>query len=125
MERSLNYVTVALTMLITACSTSGEISDKTIFEDRDSISAKPVYTPQTELERRAYQEGVEQVLADFKGKMQASEDFVYNPSKIECGVKIPARVVNGALIPAHEECVLIKPGAFKQQKSTILPSLGE
>jgi hypothetical protein len=102
-----------------------EISDKTIFTDRNNNPQVPLYVPESEAERRAYAQGVKQVLEDFKGKMQASESFVYEPGVIECGVKIPGRVVNGALIPSHEECVLIKPGAHKLQQSVLLPSLDE
>jgi hypothetical protein len=102
-----------------------EISDKTIFADRGEKPQVPLYLPESEAERRAYAEGVKQVLQDFKGKTQATEAYVFEPGIIECGVKIPGRVVNGALIPSHEECVLIKPGAHRLQQSVTLPTLGK
>jgi hypothetical protein len=114
---------LCLTTLVLHGCAQKEISDRTIFVDRNEKTQVPLYLPDTEAERRAYAEGIKHVLQDFKGKMQATESFVFDPGVIECGVEIPGRVVNGALIPSHEECVLIKPGAHKLQQSVILPSL--
>lgn len=100
------------------------------YEPRETIvdtEAKPVkemYAPNTELERRAYSEGVSQVLTDMKGKMRARERFTWDAPLVQCGVKIPARVVNGMLSPEHEECVQVAPGRFSEEAPTYLPLLG-
>jgi len=116
-----------LTALVVA--TAG-CSDK--YEPRESIldemnrrPAKEMYQPKTEQERVAYQEGVQQVLTDMKGKMRARNRFTYDAPHMECGVRIPARVVNGMLIPSHEECVQIAPGRWTEEAPTYLPELGQ
>lgn len=101
------------------------------YEPRETIvdeEPKPVvemYTPKTELERRAYEEGVTQVLTDLKGKMRARDRFTWDAPIVECGVQIPARVQNGMLVPSHQECVQIAPGRWTEEAPTYLPVLGE
>nr|WP_012805992.1 hypothetical protein [Pseudomonas putida]ACU65276.1 unknown [Pseudomonas putida] len=97
-------------------SPSGDITF-TVLED-------PLYAPKTELERRAYEEGVTQVLTDLKGKMRARDRFTWDPPIIQCGVDIPARVQNGMLVPGHKECVQIAPGRWTEEAPTYLPVLG-
>ena len=110
---------------VIACSSTGTISDETIFDERDAKPAKPLYAPRSVLERRAYEEGVKQILSDFKGKYRAERGFVYEPAKIQCGVEIPGRVVGGALIPQHSACVMLKPGGYVQKESILYPNLDQ
>lgn len=84
----------------------------------------PMYAPQTALERKAYEEGVNQVLVDMKGKMRAREPFTWENPIVDCGVEIPARVVNGSLIPSHVTCVQVAPGNWTEEAPTFLPVLG-
>ncbi|MCZ9718450.1 hypothetical protein, partial [Pseudomonas aeruginosa] len=106
----------------TACSSKYEPRETIIEEQAKPI--KPLYAPKTELERRAYEEGVTQVLTDLKGKMRARDRFTWDPPIIQCGVDIPARVQNGMLVPGHKECVQIAPGRWTEEAPTYLPVLG-
>ncbi len=114
---------VAAFASIAACSSKYEPRESIVAEQAKPI--KPLYTPQTELERRAYEEGVTQVLTDLKGKMRARDRFTWDPPMIECGVEIPARVQNGMLVPSHKECVQIAPGRWTEEAPTYLPVLGQ
>lgn len=114
---------VAAFASIAACSSKYESRESIVAEQAKPI--KPLYTPQTELERRAYEEGVTQVLTDLKGKMRARDRFTWDPPMIECGVEIPARVQNGMLVPSHKECVQIAPGRWTEEAPTYLPVLGQ
>lgn len=75
--------------------------------------------------REGYERGVYETMQDFKTKMQGRQHFVYDAPITECGVVIPARVVNGALIPRHEECVIVSPGQWVEQDSVAVPTLEE
>lgn len=97
---------------------------KTIIDDQNEIRESQKPAPQTVLERQAYEKGVQDVLTDMKGKMRARNRFTWEQPNIQCGVQIPGRVVNGMLIPAHEECVQIAPGRWTEEAPTYLPILG-
>lgn len=109
--------------LLSACSTTHE-PRATILDDERRAAEKAYYKPRTEIERQAYEEGVREVLIDMKGKMRARDRFTWDAPIIECGVQIPARVVNGMLIPSHEQCVQIAPGRWTEEAPTYLPILG-
>lgn len=80
--------------------------------------------PLSVMERQAYEKGVQDVLIDMKGKMRARDRFTWEAPIIQCGVEIPGRVLNGALVPSHEECVQIAPGKWIEEAPTYLPVLG-
>ncbi|KZN20612.1 MULTISPECIES: hypothetical protein [Pseudomonas] len=110
----------AVVCLLSACSTPYEPRE-TVINDQKPI--KPMREPKTALERQAYEDGVKEVLADMKGKMRARDRFSWDAPIIECGVKIPARVANGSLIPSHDECVQVAPGRWTEEAPTYLPAL--
>lgn len=123
MARLRNAFLLILALLGAGCSAKYEPRE-TIVDAQKDTAPKELYTPKTELERRAYQEGVAQVLTDMKGKMRARDRFTWDAPHIQCGVKIPGRVVNGMLIPEHLECVQIAPGRYTEESPTFLPVLG-
>lgn len=110
-------------MALTGCSSYEP--RETIVDEAPTAPSVEMYTPKTALERQAYQEGVKQVLTDMKGKMRARDRFTWDAPIVQCGVQIPARVQNGVLVPAHEECVQIAPGRWTEEAPTFLPVLGE
>ncbi|EPV8686624.1 hypothetical protein ACQYZY_29000 [Pseudomonas aeruginosa] len=113
-------------VLATAAGCSAKYEPReTILDEQNARPSKEIYAPKTELERIAYQEGVQQVLVDMKGKMRARNRFTWDAPHMECGVRIPARVVNGMLQPSHEECVQIAPGRWTEEAPTFLPELGQ
>jgi hypothetical protein len=111
-------------LAITCVGCSSKYEPRETIIDERAANRVELYEPATELERQAYQKGVQDVLTDLKGKMSARNRFTWESPIVECGVVIPARVMNGTLIPSHEECVQIAPGRWTEEAPTFLPVLG-
>lgn len=117
---------VPIALACAGCSSKYEPRESIIDEAKAEALAKPkIVAPQSVQERRAYEKGVQDVLIDMKGKMRARDRFTWEAPIIECGIQIPGRVVNGMLVPSHEECVQIAPGRFIEEAPTYLPALGK
>lgn len=112
-----------LALIMSGCSSKYEQRESILDEQRAKTQVK-ITAPQSVQERRAYEKGVQDVLVDMKGKMRARDRFTWEAPIVQCGVQIPGRVVNGMLIPSHEECVQIAPGRFIEEAPTYLPALG-
>lgn len=123
LKYTLSVSVLIASVMLSACSTTQEPRE-TILDDERRASEMAYYAPRSEIERQAYEEGVREVLIDMKGKMRARDRFTWDAPIIECGVQIPARVVNGMLIPSHEQCVQIAPGRWTEEAPTYLPILG-
>lgn len=111
-------VIACVAALLSGCSAPYEPRESIVEEATPQPSAK-----QLEIEKRAYEEGVRQTLTDLKGKMKARERFTWQPPIVQCGTKIPSRLVNGTIIPAHETCVTISPGHWTEEAPTYVPDL--
>jgi hypothetical protein len=114
----------SLAAFAAGCASKYEPRETIIDEERRESASQRVKAPQSVVERRAYEKGVQDVLTDMKGKMRARDRFTWEAPIIECGVTIPGRVVNGMLIPSHEQCVQIAPGRWIEEAPTYLPVLG-
>lgn len=112
-----------IAVICAGCSTKYEPRESIIDEAKAQEKPK-IVAPQSVQERRAYEKGVQDVLIDMKGKMRARDRFTWDAPIIQCGVQIPGRVVNGMLVPSHEECVQIAPGRWTEEAPTYLPALG-
>lgn len=108
-------------VIATGCSTSGTIDEKSIFDEEGNEIITD--EPSTLVESKAYAKGVEDTMADFKSKFQATKRFVYEPAIVECGVEMPAEVINGMLKPRREECIQIRPGGFIENGNVVYPNL--
>ncbi|PWD02023.1 MULTISPECIES: hypothetical protein [Pseudomonas] len=122
-KKLLNIAFVLPVLLASGCSSNYEPRESIVDEQKAKQQVK-ISAPQTVQERRAYEKGVQDVLVDMKGKMRARDRFTWEAPIIQCGVQIPGRVVNGMLVPSHEECVQIAPGRFIEEAPTYLPALG-
>jgi len=62
---------------------------------------------------KAYNEGFragkEIVAAEFRTRTELNQPYVWKPPMIS-EIDVPARVVNGVMIPAHRELVIVRPG---------------
>ncbi|MFQ5869648.1 MAG: hypothetical protein ACE5JC_07075 [Candidatus Zixiibacteriota bacterium] len=77
-------------------------------------SGLPVPERQTgEIKRRAYEEGfrtgMKSVAVEFRTKEEMNKPYVWRPPLVS-EVDMPARIVNGVMIPAHTEPVIVRPG---------------
>ena len=63
--------------------------------------------------KRSYDEGFragkEIIAAEFRIRTELNQPYVWKPPMIS-EVDMPARVVNGVMIPAHRELVIVRPG---------------
>jgi len=111
-------------LILTACAgRTYEISDETIFDDQPIPAERKEQL--TKREAAAYSAGVNDILADFKGKMHAQERFVLQAPVVECGVKVPAEIRGGVFIPSHEACIRVAPAQMVEQDRVYLPKQGE
>lgn len=125
MFKKLRNVALVLPVALVAAGCSSKYEPReNILEEQKATEQVKITAPQTVKERRAYEKGVQDVLVDMKGKMRARDRFTWEPPIIQCGVQIPGRVLNGMLVPSHEECVQIAPGRFIEEAPTYLPALG-
>jgi hypothetical protein len=73
--------------------------------------------------KKAYDDGFragkEIIAAEFRTKTELNQPYVWKPPMISA-VDMPTRVVNGVMIPAHRELVIVKPGCWVRTEK-ILP----
>ena len=118
--RSLNelisvwFVAVMLSGCAAAVATDGEIASA---ENPETAFASCPYlrTQQASCDdlKKAYDEGFragkEIIAAEFRTRSELNQPYVWKPPLIS-EVDMPARVVNGVMIPAHSELVIVRPG---------------
>ena len=97
-----------------AVATDGEIAST---ENPETAFASCSYlrTQQASCDelKKAYDEGFragkEIIAAEFRTRTELNQPYVWKPPMIS-EVDMPARVVNGVMIPAHRELVIVRPG---------------
>jgi len=97
-----------------AVTTDGEIAST---ENPETATASCPYlrTQQASCDelKKAYDEGFragkEIIAAEFRTRSELNQPYVWMPPLIS-EVDMPGRVVNGIMIPAHRELVIVKPG---------------
>lgn len=97
-----------------AVATDGEIAST---ENPETSFATCSYlrTQQSSCEelKRSYDEGFragrEIIAAEFRTRSELNQPYVWQPPMIS-EVDMPARIINGMMIPAHRELVIVRPG---------------
>jgi len=73
--------------------------------------------------KKAYDDGFragkEIIAAEFRTRTELNQPYVWKPPMIS-EVDMPARVVNGVMIPAHRELVIVKPGNWVRTENILL-----
>ena len=76
--------------------------------------------------KKAYDEGFradkEIIAVEFRTRSELNQPYVWKPPMIS-EVDMPALVVNGVMIPAHRELVIVRPGYWVRTES--IPSSGK
>ncbi len=69
---------------------------------------------------KAYNEGFragrEIIATEFRTRTELNQPYVWKPPMIS-EIDMPARVVNGVMIPAHRELVIVRPGYWVRTES--------
>ena len=129
--RSLNqlinvcFVAVILSGCAAAVTTDGEIASP---ENPATATASCPYlrTQQASCDelKKAYdggfRAGKEIIAAEFRTRSELNQPYVWKPPMIS-EVDMPARVLNGVMIPAHRELVIVRPGRWVRTEN-LLPN---
>ena len=97
-----------------AVATDGEI-ESAANPETSFASCPYLRTQQASCEelKRSYDEGFragkEIIAAEFRTRSELNHPYVWKPPMIS-EVDMPARVVNGVMIPSHRELVIVRPG---------------
>jgi hypothetical protein len=70
---------------------------------------------------KAYNEGFrgkEIVAAEFRTRTELNQPYVWKPPMVS-EVDMPARVVNGVMVPAHRELVIVRPGYWVRTENLL------
>src|SRR5438128_2488994 len=119
------FVAVILSGCAAAVATDGEIESP---ENPETATRSCPYlnlrTQQASCEelKRSYDEGFragrEIVAAEFRTRSEINQPYVWKPPMIS-EVDMPARVVNGVMIPAHRELVIVRPGFWVRTENIL------
>ena len=120
---NVSFVAVMLSGCAAAVATDGEIAST---ENPETSFATCSYlrTQQASCDdlTKAYNEGFrtgkEIVAAEFRTRTELNQPYVWKPPLIS-EVDMPARVVNGVMIPAHRELVIVRPGYWVRTKNIL------
>ena len=108
------FVAVMLSGCAAAVATDGE-SASTENPETSFATCSDLRTQQASCDNltKAYNEGFragkEIIAAEFRTRTELNQPYVWKPPMIS-EVDLPARVVNGVMIPAHRELVIVRPG---------------
>jgi len=109
-----SVITVMLSGCAAAVATDGE---NTFAENQETSVASCPYLREQKVScdelKKAYDEGFragkEIIATEFRTRSELNQPYVWKPPMIS-EVDMPARVVNGVMIPAHRELVIVRPG---------------
>jgi len=106
-----------------AVTTDGEIAS-TENQETSFVTCSYLRTRQASCDelKRSYDEGFragkEIIAAEFRTRSELNQPYVWKPPMIS-EVDLPARVVNGMMIPAHRELVIVRPGYWVRTESIL------
>jgi hypothetical protein len=104
-------------------STDGEVAS-TANQETSFVTCSYLRTRQASCDelKNAYDEGFragkEIIAAEFRIRTELNQPYVWKPPMIS-EVDIPARVVNGVMIPAHRELVIVRPGYWVRTETIL------
>ena len=110
----IGYVALFLPGCLAALSTAGSVIsglNGAISMIQQAYNRQP--EPSSEGKQKAYEEGfrrgMRSVATEFRTKEEMNKPYVWRAPLVS-DVDMPARVVNGVMIPAHTEPVIVSPG---------------
>lgn len=118
----LKLVLVLLSFPLIGCS-STDPRPLSIFDNEKDTNRSSIVQRRS-ADTKAYKAGVRDALARVKSQQTGRERYVYEEPRLECGVKVPARVVGGILYPEHEECVQYAEGRYVLRQTKNDPTSG-
>ena len=124
----LGALVVCTAVIVSSCATVAPDNEIVTTPQSEAGSVCPVtQTEQLSCEQwtTAYHDGFragqEIVRAEFRTRSELNQPYVWQPPMIS-EVDMPARIVNGMMIPAHRELVIVGPGYWVRTESLISPA---
>jgi hypothetical protein len=117
------FVAVMLSGCVAAVATDG----KSVFTENPETSfatCSYLRTQQascddlTKAYTEAFRAGKEIIAAEFRTRTELNQPYVWKPPMVS-EVDMPARLVNGVMIPAHREFVIVKPGYWVRTENVL------
>lgn len=116
---------------VTACSTPKRSPDSLLAtkEAEESVAKEEAasrgrYQPaDPDFYKNAYEQGVRDTVREFKSRMRARSQFVWEPPIVQ-EVWVPGRVVGGTFYPGHSEKVIVSPGRWVEENGVPAPEPG-
>jgi hypothetical protein len=120
---------VSCVALMLAGCAAAVVTDREIAstdENQETAAASCPYLreqqPSCDELKKAYDEGFragkEIIAAEFRTRSELNRPYAWKPPMIS-EVDIPARVVNGVMIPAHTELVIVRPGYWVRTENLV------
>ena len=119
-------VVLCIALMLSGCAAAVATNGETLpTEGQEFFATCPYLRPQQascdEL-KKAYDEGFragkEIIAAEFRTRTELNQPYVWQPPMVS-EVDIPARVVNGVMIPAHRELVIVRPGHWVRTENLL------
>ena len=117
------FVAVILSGCAAAVATDGDITS-TENQETSFVTCSYLRTQQASCNelKKAYDQGFragkEIIAAEFRTRTELNQPYVWKPPMIS-EVDMPARVVNGVMIPAHRELVIVRPGYWVRTENVL------
>jgi len=126
--RKMSYVGCVAAMLTGCAAAVTPEVEIASTENQEIAAATCAYlrTQQASCEelKRSYDEGFragkEIIAAEFRICSELNQPYIWQPPMIS-EVDMPARIVNGMMIPAHRELVIVRPGYWVRTESMFHP----
>lgn len=109
---------IATTLLLGGCASWFNTSNPDAPESPTQEATRPASGD--EVYRKAYEAGVRDTLQEYKQRLRAREQYVYEPPVMQ-EVWVPARIVGGTFYPAHYEKVIVRPGRWVEENGVPAP----
>jgi hypothetical protein len=120
---SVGFVSMLLNGCAAAVTSDSEIASA---ENSETNTATCAYLrtqqPSCAELKKSYDEGFragkEIVAAEFRTRSELNHPYVWKPPMIS-EVDMPGRVLNGVMIPAHRELVIVRPGYWVRTENVL------
>lgn len=104
----------------------GEFAEEEDLDESEEITDEEVLTGSKKHSKNvhidAYARAAEQIMWDWRGKMQARDGFTYIPPVRECGVKVGGYQYGGAFVLPTTTCIDRAPGHYIDESTIYVPA---
>jgi uncharacterized protein YceK len=119
-------VVLCIALMLSGCAAAVATDAETLPTEGQEFFATCPYlrTQQASCDelKKAYDDGwragKEIIAAEFRTRTELNQPYVWKPPMVS-EVDMPARVVNGVMVPAHRELVIVRPGYWVRTENLL------